>query len=109
VRKDELAEPVVDIWSAGVVEAHVEFDEEAHEEVEVEIGHESVRVDVADAACVVGNVENKLWELCRSGQGAAMGERDGCLEIILVEGEYLPTSASTPTSIYLAAVHRLRP
>ena len=75
MRKDELAEPVVDILSAGVIEAHVEFDEEAHKEVEIEIGHESVRVDVADATCVVGNVENKLWELCQSVHGAAMGER----------------------------------
>jgi len=79
VRKNKLAKPMVDIFSAGVVEAHVEFDEEAHEKVEVEVGHESVRVDVANATCVVGNVENKLWELCRSVHGAAMGERGGCL------------------------------
>ena len=110
MREDKLAKPVVDIFSAGVVEAHVEFDEEAHEKVEVEVGHESVRVDVANATCVVGNVENKLWELCRSVHGTAMGERGGCLlEGIPGGGEYLPTSASTPTSIYLAAVHRLRP
>ena len=101
---------MVDIFSAGVVEAHLEFDKEAHEKVEVEVRHESVRVDVANATCVVGNVENKLRELCRSVHGAAMGEKGGCLlEGILAEGEYLPTSASTLTSIYLAAVHRLRP
>lgn len=81
MRKDDFAEPVVDILSAGVVKAHVEFDEEAHEEVEVEVRNESVRVDVADATCVVRNVENKLWELCRSVHGAAMG--DGCLEVVL--------------------------
>jgi hypothetical protein len=81
---------VVDILSARVVEAHVEFDEEAHEEIEVEVGHESVRVDVADATCIVGNVENKLWELCRLVYGAAIGEGDGCLEAILAEGSIYP-------------------
>ena len=91
MRKDKLAKPVVDIFSAGVVEAHVEFDEEAHEKVEVEVGHESVRVDVANATCVVGNVENKLWELCRSVHDAAMGERGGCsLERILAGGSIYP-------------------
>ena len=90
MRKDELAEPMVDILSAGVVEAHVEFDEEAHKEVEVEVRHESVRVDVADATCVVGKVENKLWELGRSVHVAAMGERDGCLDLILAEGGTYP-------------------
>jgi hypothetical protein len=112
VCKDKLAKPVVDIFSAGVIEPHVEFDEEAHEKVEVEVGHESVRVDVANATCVVGNVENKLWELCRSVHGAAVRERGWMLRGNPVPGgggEYLPTSASTPTSIYLVAVHRLRP
>lgn len=60
MRKDDFAKPVVDILSAGVVKAHVEFDKEAHEEVEVEVRNKGVRVDVADATCVVGNVENKL-------------------------------------------------
>ena len=60
MRKDDFTEPVIDILSAGVVKAHVEFDKEAHEEVEVEVRNKSVRVDVADATCVVGNVENKL-------------------------------------------------
>ena len=84
MRKDDFAEPVVDILSAGVVKAHVEFDKEAHEEVEVEVRNESVRVDVANATCVVGNVENKLWEVCRSVYGAAMGE------VILAEESIYP-------------------
>ena len=109
MRKDELAEPVVDILSAGVVEAHVEFDEKAHKEVEVEVRHESVRVDVADATCVVGNVENKLRELCRSVHGAALRGVGWMLRSNPGGRGHLPTSASTPTSIYLAAGHRLRP
>jgi hypothetical protein len=106
VRKDKLAKPVVDIFSTGVVEAHVKFDEEAHEKVEVDVGHERVRVDVANATCVVGNVENKLWRYV--GQYIVL-LWEWMLRGNASEGEYLPTSASTPTSIYLAAVHRLRP
>lgn len=109
MRKYDFAEPVVDILSAGVVKAHVEFDEEAHEEVEVEVRNESVRVDVADATCIVGNVENKLLELFRSVHGAAMEGGGWMLRGNPGGGEYLPTSASTPASIYLVAVHRLRP
>lgn len=63
LRKDEFAEPVVDVLRTGVVEAHVEFDEEAHHEVEVEVGNKGVGMDVANAASVVRDVEDELWEI----------------------------------------------
>ena len=58
--EDELAQTVVDVLGAGVVEAHVEFYEQAHHEVEVEVRDERVGVDVADGAGFVGDVEDEL-------------------------------------------------
>ena len=58
--EDELAQAVVDVLGARVVEAHVELHEQAHHEVEVEVRDERVGVDVADAAGVVGDVEDEL-------------------------------------------------
>lgn len=62
MREDKFAKSMVYILRARVIEAHIQFDKEAHHEVEVEIRNERVGVDVADAARVVGDVEDELWE-----------------------------------------------
>lgn len=106
--EDEFPESVVDILRAGVVEAHVEFDEQAHHKVEVEVWDESVGVDVADAACIVGDVENELPETYTLAENLIASQEAGAGHCDSVF-KYSPTCVSTPASIDLAMAHRPLP
>ena len=74
LREDEFAEAVADLVRAGVVEAHVQLDEDAHAEVEIEVREEGSGVDVADAARVVGYVQHEPHALEREGAARRKGD-----------------------------------